>query len=369
MMNRTNTAVWLERQQRWQIKVQKDGIRKTFVCSTPGRKGQSICNSKADMWLGGEVNASIRVRKLYELFMKDQQDRTGTGNYINNESIGRIWILPAIGHKRMSSVSEQNFQDILNSAYKKGRSKKTISNIRGTITAFLRYARKSGATSMHADDLVISNKAESGERNILDANGIATLFNSDNTSFSKKPCKEWYVHAFRFMAVVGMRPGELCDLRTKYQKNGNAAVLGSYNKFGEHTKGKTKNAVRTFVLPERAKNILQDQRNMLKKAGIVSEFVFPDQDCMQSTSRELYKRWIQFQKHNGIYPVISLYELRHTFVSVCKGSISESLIKPVIGHSSNMPSYSTYGHVMQGELEQVAGNIDTAFNAILGNSK
>lgn len=31
MGKRVNTAVWLEKQQRWQIKVQKDGVRKTFI--------------------------------------------------------------------------------------------------------------------------------------------------------------------------------------------------------------------------------------------------------------------------------------------------------------------------------------------------
>lgn len=39
-MKRTNTAKWIESRGRWQINVQKDGIRKTFVSSKPGRTGQ-----------------------------------------------------------------------------------------------------------------------------------------------------------------------------------------------------------------------------------------------------------------------------------------------------------------------------------------
>lgn len=31
MGQRTNTAVWLPNQNRWQIKVQKNGVRKTFT--------------------------------------------------------------------------------------------------------------------------------------------------------------------------------------------------------------------------------------------------------------------------------------------------------------------------------------------------
>ena len=55
-MKRTNTAVWMEKYNRWQIKVQKDGLRKTFYSSTPGRTGQREANAKADAWLDENVD-------------------------------------------------------------------------------------------------------------------------------------------------------------------------------------------------------------------------------------------------------------------------------------------------------------------------
>ena len=50
-MKRTNTAKWIESAHRWQINVQKDGVRKTFVSAKPGRTGQREANAKADAWL------------------------------------------------------------------------------------------------------------------------------------------------------------------------------------------------------------------------------------------------------------------------------------------------------------------------------
>ena len=50
-MKRTNTAKWVESAQRWQINVQKDGKRKTFTSTKPGRTGQREANAKADAWL------------------------------------------------------------------------------------------------------------------------------------------------------------------------------------------------------------------------------------------------------------------------------------------------------------------------------
>ena len=48
MSKRTNTAQWEEKYQRWRIAVQKDGVRKQFYSSTPGRTGQREANAKAD---------------------------------------------------------------------------------------------------------------------------------------------------------------------------------------------------------------------------------------------------------------------------------------------------------------------------------
>ena len=40
MKKRVNTAFWVEKEKRWCIAVQKNGTRKRFYSSTPGRTGQ-----------------------------------------------------------------------------------------------------------------------------------------------------------------------------------------------------------------------------------------------------------------------------------------------------------------------------------------
>jgi len=42
MSKRTNTAQWEEKHQRWRVAVQKDGVRKQFYSSTPGRTAQAV---------------------------------------------------------------------------------------------------------------------------------------------------------------------------------------------------------------------------------------------------------------------------------------------------------------------------------------
>ena len=66
MGRRTNTAVWIEKAQRWQIKVQKNGERKAFCSAKPGRTGQREANRKADAWLDeGVVNTRVLVNNAY----------------------------------------------------------------------------------------------------------------------------------------------------------------------------------------------------------------------------------------------------------------------------------------------------------------
>ena len=85
MGKRTNTAVWMEKQQRWQIKVQKNGERRAFTSATPGRTGQREANRKADAWLDdGIANTRVLVENVYVQWDRgteadDQPLELGTG--------------------------------------------------------------------------------------------------------------------------------------------------------------------------------------------------------------------------------------------------------------------------------------------------
>ena len=67
MKKRVNTAFWVEKEKRWCIAVQKNGTRKRFYSSTPGRTGQREANAKADAWLDDSIrDGKKKVSVLYE---------------------------------------------------------------------------------------------------------------------------------------------------------------------------------------------------------------------------------------------------------------------------------------------------------------
>lgn len=76
---RTNTAQWLPNQNRWQIKVQKDGVRKTFTSAKPGRTGQREANAKADAWLDeGICSTTKRCSEVWNEYLISVRATAGT---------------------------------------------------------------------------------------------------------------------------------------------------------------------------------------------------------------------------------------------------------------------------------------------------
>lgn len=155
MSKRTNTAQWEEKYQRWRIAVQKDGVRKQFYSSTPGRTGQREANAKADRWLDDGIGVKARrVEDLYQEWYATVVKTTGTGNQRNVESRWRTRILPAIGRKRITSLTEQDLQDVVNDAYSDGLAKKSLQSLCADMRAFCKWCRAKKLTTGEVKDLV-----------------------------------------------------------------------------------------------------------------------------------------------------------------------------------------------------------------------
>lgn len=353
---RTNVAVWHEKYHRWQIKVQKDGVRKTFYSMQPGRTGQRECHKKADEWLDDGIVGDEKVGKLYDLWLQEIHDTTSETRYIDCESSGRIWILPAIGRKKISAVTEQDLQNILNSAYKAGRAEKTIKSIRGTIIQFLKFCRKCNATTLFPENLKIPKMAKK-EKKIMNINDIKKLFAISDED-------EFYINAFKFILVTGLRRGELLALQTKRDWTGKTIhVRESINRLDLVTPGKNDNSNREFILSDTAMDVLLDQMNLLARKNIKSKYIFPNMHGERIGSNVLYNIWRRICARHDIDRV-SIHELRHTFISMCK-DVPLHLLKLQVGHSPSMDTLGQYGHLVEGEMELTAQKIETAFNGVI----
>ncbi len=365
-MKRTNTAQWVESRNRWQINVQKDGIRKTFTSSKPGRTGQREANAKADKWLDEGVISPGRltVKQAAEGYVDYLKSTTSKSNWIQYEGYIKRWINPQIGTVKMNSLSEMSLQKVINNGFSKGLSKKTLMNIRGCMMGFLKYCRKSKLTTLVVEGLVIPKSAPVGEKYILQPEHIKVLFTSDKTMFRQKEISDPLINAYRFQVITGLRPGELFGLQWRDISDGVVHLRRSINEYNETTDGKNENARREFALNIISNSILEAQRKLDEALEYESEYVFARTDGSHLTQPYYYDRWKKYRKHNGITADVSPYELRHTFVSAVK-TLPEGYLKQLVGHSRDMDTYGVYSHQMTDDMSNTAQMVQDVFKNIL----
>lgn len=367
MAERKNEAKWLDKYQRWQINVQKDGKRKTFYSKTPGTKGKIDAEKQADKWLKGNFeNPTMRFAKLYELFLQEKELLKGksSGDLRNHQNMGKNFLLPALGTKKVEHITLGDWQNCINNAFQQSQTKgrplsaKSLKNIRASMTAVYAYARRHNIPLVKPEYLQIPKSAPVGQRKILTPEDIKKLFDDSIEPF-------WYIHYVRFLLITGLRPGEAAGIRTDEDiKDNILTIKRSINNLGEITDGKNANALRSQYLPEIAQKIVTDQRQMLKQNSIISPWLFPNTFGDISNPHEIYKKWVRFRDKNNI-TACSLYELRHTMVSITKNGVPTHLLKMVLGHTEAMDTYGVYGHEFAGDLQNVANATQNIFQTIL----
>ena len=372
MKTRTNSAVWYEKYGRWQIQVQVDGVRKTFSSSTPGIAGKREANAKADEFLRTGMTASCkRMDALAQEWietLKPTREHQSSENYVQYESIMRTKILPAIGKKRISNLSCGDVQRIIDGMARKGYAKKTMQNVRGCMTAFLKYCRKNRYCDMRLEDVEIPWDAHKVEKEILQPDALRTLMTvNTRKGHGKEPREEYYINAYRFQLVTGLRPGEMLARKKSDVRDGYLYINSAMNRLGEITNGKNANATRRIKLTSLALQILKDQADTERRFGVTSTLLFPDTDGGYITEVKLYANWKAYQEQNGI-PHISLYELRHTFVSICADNVPEVLVKKIVGHSRSMDTQGVYGHEFGDQACAAADAVESAFQSAMGTN-
>lgn len=357
MGKRTNTAVWMEKYNRWQINVQKDGKRRSFTSSKPGRTGQREANAKADAWLDDNIDhQKSKVSSLFEEYLERKKLTTSESNSRQIESFGRVHILPVIETKKIGSLSEDDLQKIIDLAYSKGLSKKTLQGIRSTLYSFIKFCRSKKVTTLTPEDLIIPKGALTSEKTILQPEHLKILFSSTGTQLYNVPAFDSYIFAYRFHVLTGLRPGELIGLRWEDIIENEVHVKRSINRLGKVTRGKNDNAIRKFILSEKAMEVLEEQKKI--------SATYPEGPVFEIVTQENYRRrWEKYCSVNGI-PHVTPYELRHTFVSMAK-NLSEGRVKALVGHSKNMDTFGVYGHEVNGEMAETAKLLNSIFGELI----
>ena len=363
---RRSEAIWIESKGYWEIKVQKNGVRVSRRSSTPGRKGKHEAEAKADKWLA-QGTAEMRFSAAWDAYLNGLQNGTGTGNYKNNEQYGRLHLLPNLKHKKLNKITRADWQQCINEmATEKELAERTCRNVISSIMAFISFCEgESWEVAPIKKKLTIPSTATpQKEKTILQPDALKVLFSDDSFPYRNKVIPAFYIHAWRFYIVTGLRRGELVGLQNE-DISTTLSVKRNINNYLEETHGKNENARRVMKLGEIASSIIKDQREMLESMGIKSKWVFPDKHGERSDPRLIYKQWVRYMNYHG-FDECSIQGMRRTFVSINKVDTPLELIKMMVGHSVSMDTIGVYGAEVDGEKERAATCVDNAFKQTLG---
>ena len=188
---------------------------------------------------------------------------------------------------------------------------------------------------------------------------MRVLLSTDTRIVRGKVEQDANIHAYRFAVLTGLRPGELLGLRVGDVEGNRLHLARAINTFDEETHGKNENAIRTVVLHPLAAAELHAQ---LQQRAFEEERPLRGDDSIFLLENEhsLYNYWQFYQRSNGIDPPVSLYELRHTFVSIIEDAVSPAELRRMVGHSKSMDTYGWYSHAVDGRADTAAMAVSDA---------
>lgn len=364
-MKKLTDPIWNAEQKRWIKSVKIDGKTKKVYSTIHGSRGKAECKRLAmALREGHEEKYNWPLDRCFELFLNDVEIRLGKDSetYIQHEKHGRLYILPVLGLYRVSQITEQDWQNVIYRAkptrksVKTGKllreqlSKKSLSNIRGTITTFCRFAKRNRMIDEDQipEDIEIPKSAPKIGRKVMNKQDLKLLW----------VYKDWYTNDFLLMALAGLRPGEVYGLHKSDIKDRWLKVNRAINRLRKITDGKNDNAERPLLLCRQAYKVIQMQLEKIK--GLETDWLFPDPEGHMVKPHRAYKHFETFRDAHGLD--VSPQSLRHTFVSFGKKSIPEGLLQQYCGHSEDMDTFGVYGHQLEDDMDETVKHLDDIFS-------
>ena len=303
-----------------------------------------------DRWLETYVAGTVR-----------KSTQNGYRNYCNN------YIKPALGSKKITSVTTADIQKMYTKLKKEGRvhahpqmgyalSGTTVRGVHTTLHFTMKAAVREHLIPISPTECVIAPKKERLPKRILTDEEMGI--------FMAEIKKDALWHDFFYVEMTtGLRRGEICGLQwSDFDEEGGTLkvcrTLHSQRK-GEYTVGETKTnqGMRTIILPHSVTEILRR-----RKADAISQWIFPDpvkpEDPVDPNAA--YRHMKTLLRRAGL-PSIRFHDLRHTFAThALTSGVDAKTLSGILGHTNASFTLDTYTHVTS-DMQKTASGIVGGF--------
>lgn len=253
-------------------------------------------------------------------------------------------------------MTRNDLRRVINEAYRKGLSEKTLSNIRGVLSGFCGYLDECDIRNDLSTRFVrIPQNAKKSNKQSLTAEGIYLVFSCDYTVLNNEEVYDDLVNAYRIGIALGLRPGEIMGLQWGDITDDYIHIQRAINAKGMQTSGKNAFANRFLPQTRFTRGIFNAQARLFPTLNPTSR-VFGDYSEITYCAR-----WKRFCAHNGI-AYVTPYELRHTFASIYKTLLKTWILDELMGHVHSGITQGVYSHPLAGDMDKVVPILEQGLN-------
>ena len=336
----------------WSARDQKT-IRKTFRTLAEARAWRAQAKSAlslgamraptpttiaeaAEAWLGAAKAGVIRTRS------GDPYKPSALRSY---EQVLRATVLPELGHLRLSALTRNALQDLVDRLVGEGRSASTVRNTVLPLRAIYRRALSRSEVLINPTlGLALPASRARRERVARPTEARALI-----EALPKRDRALWATALY-----AGLRRGELRALRWADVdfEHGVIRVERSWDDRAGPIEPKSRAGRRRVPLGQPLRGHLVAHRLLRGEAG--DRLVFGSSRgafCSEAATRRARKAW----EHGGFEP-IGLHECRHTYAAfMIAAGVNAKALSTYMGHSSITVTLDRYGHLMPGNEQEAAG--------------
>lgn len=340
----------LRKDGRWSLTIQRNKVSKTFYDTT-----SSGCIKQAQAW-DGKPTTKINVEVSMNQWLENEVKNKAAATYEQYKYLFNKHIKEIIGKIKVSKVLPVNCQSVINQMNQKKLSTATMRHARKVMHVYFEYERVMRKTISEnpCADIYIPKRRTTRPRR--------SATNDELQFIWKRMSKTYYFYCYQFIFITGVRPSEACGIKLKDVTKTTIKITEGRTR-RDVSSGKTLNAERMISIPSVVYDLVLEQRKMLEKLNIASEYLFPNRDGGPSNSGLLSVAWGHIKKNSGID--LTLYELRHTFTSMMYDNMPLKEMQAYIGHSSSMDTGGTYAHIFRKEDENTANSIGNILSGSL----
>ena len=260
-------------------------------------------------------------------------------------------LLPALGSRRLSSITTSDLQTLVDGWQREGLSASTIRNTIKPMQAIYRRARsREGLPVNPTRDLELP-VPEPGEVEIVSPAAAAKLIGAVED-------EERVIWATALYA--GLRYGELRALRWSAVdlKTRMIAVRESWDPKAGAMDPKTRKSRRTVPMPAVLRALLLEHR-LRRGSPAPDDLVFAADGKVPFQAERLYRLADQAWKSAEIAGRLRLHQARHTYASfMIAAGVNAKALSSFMGHASITVTFDLYGHLMPGTEAEGAALLD-----------